>query len=247
MAYNKFAYIYDQLMDGAPYKHWIEYIERISTTYQEEVKTILDVGCGTGTLAIPLAKEGYDVKGVDLSEDMLMVAQEKADQSKVRLQFFQQNMSELNGFYPTDLVTIFCDSINYLDSESNVKSTFESVYKNLRDGGLFLFDIHSQFKIQNIFVGKTFAQEEEHLSYIWECYKGNNPLSVEHELSFFVHLNNNMYEKFTETHKQRTFPLDHYKKWLKETGFEILEITADFTENTPNEESERIFFACVKK
>lgn len=246
MTYNKFAYIYDKLMEDAPYEQWVRYIKRICNNYQVDVKSIVDVACGTGSFAIPMAKAGYEVQGIDLSEDMLLVAQEKARENQVSVQFYQQDMRTIDGFYPTDMITIFCDSLNYLESDLDVQETFAAVYRNLKDDGLFLFDVHSVFKMQEVFAGQTFALDDGALAYIWECYEGERDFSVEHELSFFVKKEENTFERFTEFHKQQTFPIETYKAWLQQAGFTIMEITADFTELAPNEESERIFFACKK-
>jgi SAM-dependent methyltransferase len=247
MVYNKFAYIYDYLMEDAPYEKWLGFLGRVGRENDVDVKTVVDVGCGTGALALPMANMGYKVHGVDLSEDMLLVAQENANKLGVAIQFFQQDMRELEGFFPIDCITIFCDSLNYLDSEAAVQETFASAYRNLKVGGLFLFDVHSVYKMEQIFAKHTFAFDDEEISYIWDCFQGEWDYSVEHELSFFVKKQGNIYEKFTESHRQRTFLVEDYVGWLNKAGFEILEISADFTERPPSKQSERIFFSCRKK
>ena len=250
MAYGKFANIYDELMQDIPYDQWVAFVKDIKE--QNGINgafSILDVACGTGELSIRFAKEGWDVKGVDLSESMLAVAYEKSVDNKVSIPFYEQNMTELSGFEPQDCVAIFCDSLNYLHTEEEIIQTFRAVHESLKDGGLFLFDVHSIFKMSRVFMNATFTLMEEHVSYIWNCYPGEHPNSVEHDLSFFVQTTDesNLYERFDETHHQRTFSKEIYEKWLTDAGFLIEAIYGDEPFNPYFEECERIFFVAKKK
>ncbi|MED1205064.1 class I SAM-dependent DNA methyltransferase [Heyndrickxia acidicola] len=246
MSYEGFAYVYDFLMKDVPYEKWMQFLREKKEAYRIKENHVLDLGCGTGELSVRLSKEGFEVTGVDLSEDMLMVAQEKAMEERVRLSLFQQDMSELEGLGTFDIITIFCDSINYLPSPTEVKKTFEKVHNHLKEGGLFLFDTHSLYKVKEIFMNQTYAENEDEVSYIWTSYPGDEPDSVDHELTFFVNNENGLYERLDEWHTQRTYPMNQYTSWLEEIGFTVKEVTADFTNEAPNETSERIFFTCVK-
>jgi len=247
MTYNRFAYLYDQLMNDVPYERWVQFLEDVFQKYEMLQPSILDIGCGTGTLPISLAKLNYSISGVDLSEEMLSVAMAKAEIEKVTIPFFQQNMVELEGFDQLDCVTIFCDSLNYLETEDQVKQTFIRVNESLKDNGLFLFDVHSPYKIEEIFGEETFFIDDAELSLVWSCTQGEHPLSVEHDLVFFMkEENRDLYERFEEYHNQRTFPINTYKSLLNQTGFEVKEIIADFDEAV-DDISERIFFIAMKK
>jgi SAM-dependent methyltransferase len=246
-AYQTFAYIYDELMDDAPYSDWVTYLKRNQEMYVPNGKKVLDIGCGTGTLSLLLKKEGYDVTGIDISEDMLAVADQKANEANVRIPFFHQDMKELNNLGTFDIVTIFCDSLNYLETEEDVRQTFLSVNKQLRKDGLLLFDVHSVYKIDHLFIGQTFAINDEKISYIWNCYEGPYPHSVEHDLSFFVlDEGTKKYDRFDESHVQRTFPVEIYKQLLIESGFEILSVSGGFFGENIHNECERIFFSAKK-
>ncbi|WP_088013703.1 class I SAM-dependent DNA methyltransferase [Gottfriedia acidiceleris] len=247
MTYNRFAYLYDQLMNDVPYERWVQFLQNVFQKYEMPQPSILDIGCGTGTLPILLAKLNYSISGVDLSEEMLSVAMAKAEQEKVNIPFFQQNMVELEGFDQLDCVTIFCDSLNYLETEDQVKQTFKKVNESLKDNGLFLFDVHSPYKIEEIFGEETFFIDDAELSLVWSCTQGEHPLSVEHDLVFFMkEENRDLYERFEEYHNQRTLPINTYKSLLNVTGFEVKEILADFDEDV-DDTSERIFFIAMKK
>lgn len=246
MTYNRFAYLYDQLMNDVPYEKWFIFLKDVFKKYDLKKPSILDIGCGTGSLPILLAKENYAVSGVDLSEEMLSVAMEKAEQERIQIPFYQQNMMDLEGFDEIDCVTIFCDSLNYLESEEQVLQTFKKVYQSLRVGGLFIFDVHSPYKIEEIFGEETFFIDDAELSLVWSCTQGEIPLSVEHDLVFFMkEEDRDVYERFEEYHNQRTYTVDTYESLLKQVGFEIKEVLADFDQKV-EKTSERIFFIAKK-
>lgn len=252
MSYQGFAYIYDQLMEDAPYQQWLQYIERLAKQHNHTIDRLLDLGCGTGSLAIPLAAQGKRVIGLDLSQDMLAVAEQKARQEGLAIQWLMQDMSKLELAGAVDTIICFCDSLNYLSSEQQVRETFQRVYHYLEVGGFFLFDVHSLYKLEAIFGNHTFAINDEQLSYIWQCYYDPSLEQVEHELSFFVPLENQsedepFYHRFDEYHVQKGYAIAWLRQWLEEAGFYIHEVTADFREESPMEQSERIFFAAQKR
>src|SRR5688572_17542060 len=127
MSYNRFAAVYDALMQDAPYDEWEAYL-------QKEVKggSLLDIGCGTGELAVRFARAGFEVTGIDLSDDMLAIAHEKVEENGYNIPLFQQDMRELDGIGMFDTAVIFCDSLNYLAAADDVKQTFQSVFNHLK-------------------------------------------------------------------------------------------------------------------
>jgi ubiquinone/menaquinone biosynthesis C-methylase UbiE len=247
MNYGKFAYLYDELMTDAPYDQWVSFVLKVVNSNGLETGQILDVGCGTGNIAIPLSKKGLEVTAVDLSEEMLFVAQEKNEAAGTKVQFFQQDMRELEGLGRYDTIVSLCDSINYLNDEDELNATFSRVWEHLNDHGLFIFDVHSIHKIEKIFNGNTFAHNGEDISYIWECFAGVEPHSVEHDLSFFVRDKKGLYERYDEFHKQRTYPIEVYEQALQNAGFKIVTITGDFSFEVLNKDAERWFFVARKK
>lgn len=246
MNYHKFAYLYDQLMQEAPYEEWISFLLSVIKRHGEQECSILDIGCGTGNIAIPLSKEKFSVTGVDLSEEMLMVANEKVGTENVNVKLFHQDMRSLEGLGEYNVVIAMCDTLNYLETEEDLIDTFKSMYEHLATDGLLIFDVHSIYKIDSVFREQTYTYSSEELAYIWECYEGDHLHSIEHELSFFVQNDSQLYERFNELHKQRTFSIEFYKKTLKLTGFQLLSVTGDFSLTSLPDESERWFFVAKK-
>ncbi|MDQ0218233.1 class I SAM-dependent methyltransferase [Peribacillus cavernae] len=248
MTYERFAYVYDVLMKEAPYEKWLYLLITRMDRYQIDGREVLDLACGTGEFTIELAKHGFTVSGVDLSEEMLAVANGKAVRQGLNIPLYRQNMAELDGLGAYDCVTIFCDSLNYVREEGDIPRTFRQVHSHLRDGGLFMFDVHSIFKMEHIFQNHTFAVNDEEVSYIWDCFPGEEPYSAEHDLSFFVlDRESGLYDRFDEFHYQRTYHTEQYQKWLAESGFELLEVLSDLDEKPVHEKTERILFIAQKK
>ena len=241
MIYQGFASVYDELMSHAPYDQWTNWIE----ASLPEKGRILDLACGTGEISIRLAEKGFEVTGIDLSEEMLSFAQQKVSSSQPIL-FLQQDMREITGFDGQfDAVVICCDSLNYLKTKNDVIETFNSVFRVLKSEGILLFDVHSSFKIAEVFPDSTFADQDEDISYIWQSFAGSDELSVIHDMSFFV-WNGEAYDRFDETHEQRTFPVEEYEEMLKNCGFQLHRVTADSTDTEPSAQSERLFFKAQK-
>ncbi|WP_408006858.1 class I SAM-dependent DNA methyltransferase [Pseudalkalibacillus sp. A8] len=248
MSYQHFAGLYDRLMEDAPYDMWVSFVNNAIESYSNgPASSLLDIGCGTGEISTRLAQIGYHVTGIDLSEEMLAVARGKAEQNGLEIPFYQQDMRDLNGFTDQDIAVIFCDSLNYLRTTEDVKTTFQAVFKSMRNDGLLLFDVHTLYKIGEVFSEHTFALNDEEISYIWECHPGEEEGSVYHDLSFFLHIGDAVYRRYDENHFQKTYSIETYTSILNEAGFEILALTADFTDRTPVETSERVFFVARKK
>ncbi|TCP32320.1 methyltransferase family protein [Scopulibacillus darangshiensis] len=246
MAYEQFSRLYDDLMEDAPYDQWVTFVKRASKFADRPIHHILDIGCGTGEISLRLAQLGYALTGVDISDDMLAIAQEKALEDNRLFPLFQQDMRELSLSDTFDMAIIFCDSLNYLESLNDVKETFIKVYEHLNGGGLLLFDVHSLHKINELFVNRQFCLNEDKVAYIWESFPGPEPNSVYHDLTFFSELPSGLYQRFDETHFQKTYSVKEYLNALQEAGLCCLNLSADFTSLAPNEESERVFFIAKK-
>ncbi|RDU35451.1 SAM-dependent methyltransferase [Neobacillus piezotolerans] len=248
MSYGHFAYLYDGLMEEAPYDGWVRLVLDAWEKYGPcGEKSLLDLGCGTGELSLRFARNGFSVTGVDLSADMLSVARAKSEEAGLSIPFYEQDMAQLELPDSYGVIGIFCDSLNYLRKEDEVKSTFSHALSHLAPGGLLVFDVHSPQKIERGFVNHSFSLNGDSVSYIWDSFSGEEPLSVEHEISFFVlDESDGRYDRFDEMHYQRTYPPETYRDWLMEVGFKAVSITADFTNSEPKPDSERIFFIAKK-
>jgi len=250
MAYEQFAYAYDRLMSEMPYSEWIRWTEDRCRDYGLAPKTAIDLGCGTGAITIPLAKSGMKVYGLDLSDDMLAIANDKSENVKLpagaSLMWMQGDLRDWELPEPVDLAVSFCDCMNYLLEEADIEAAFEQIYRGLASNGLFLFDVHAPEVFQSYAEEQPFVLDEEDISYIWTSGLDEERMEIEHNLSIFVQQANGAYHKIEEQHVQRAYEIVWLRDLLVQVGFSEVRIMADFTNEAPNDESMRIFFAARK-
>jgi len=243
--YGGFAYLYDRLMEDVDYGEWANYVETIMMQEANKPHKILELACGTGNITIPLSHKGYDVIGLDISEDMLMVAKNKALKNNKNIFFIQQDMTDLQLEDKYDCVLSMCDGINYIVNEKDLTKVFQNVYDTLEDEGVFIFDISSHYKIKNILGNNTFGENLDDICYIWENYFDEDSSTIEMELTFFVQ-DGKYYRKEEEYHIQRAYQLEEIINILNQVNFNNIKVYDGFNFNKPKSDSERIFFVAKK-
>ncbi|MDN6640529.1 MAG: class I SAM-dependent methyltransferase [Tetragenococcus sp.] len=241
-AFETFALIYDQVMDEQLYDEWLAFTFR----HLKKEKQLLELACGTGELALRFAKKGYDVTALDLSEDMLTVANQQAQSEQVDVQFVQGDMLDLSDIGSFEVVTCYSDSICYLANEEEVQTAFNEVYQVLKKDGVFLFDVHSLYQMDKVFPDYDYHYQAEDFAFLWESYPGEAPHSIEHFLIFFIKDEEDTFTREDELHLERTYPLATYQSLLEKAGFSQVELYADFRDSEPTETSQRWFFVCHK-
>ena len=147
--YGEFADIYDRLQD-IDYDSFVKYYEQIFTRLGLKPSLVLDLACGTGNITLPMAGLGYDMIGVDLSEEMLGIASEKARENNFDILFLNQDMTEFELYGTVDAIVCSLDGVNYLTCDGEVEALFALVKNYLNPGGLFIFDIFSVFILKAI-------------------------------------------------------------------------------------------------
>ncbi|ULO10527.1 class I SAM-dependent methyltransferase [Paenibacillus sp. 19GGS1-52] len=254
-SYGKFAYVYDVLMADMPYPDWLTFAETAWKKYGKPL-TVAELGCGTGSITIPLAAEGYHMTGIDLSSDMLSVAQRKMEEHPQGRRFLRegsvrwvrQNMKEWELLEPVDSVISFCDCLNYLLEESDISDVFARTYAGLKPGGTFLFDVHHPNTLIRYEQEQPFILDESTVSYIWTCELDAPRCEIEHHLSIFAREEgrSDLYRRFEETHIQRAYDPDWMTAELLKAGFSTVNIYADFEWTEADEDAERLFYVVVK-
>jgi len=237
-SYEDFALIYDQLMRDINYKEWFDYIQKLMRKYDIKPEKVLEMACGTGNLTEHLCRSGYDVTCFDLSEDMLSIAYDKLSSYK-NLLILKQNMVDFQINNNYDAVISICDSINYITEPGDLLKVFNNVYSHLKEGGIFIFDINSYYKLSNIIGNNTFVEENDDVFYVWEnCFNEEDNL-CEFYLNFFIK-EKELYRRSEEVHIERAYREEEIISALKEAKFKNIEIFDGLTLNKSHEESERI-------
>jgi len=240
-AYTNFAEVYDLFMDNIPYKDWCSYVAGLLKEHGAKDGLVLDLGCGTGSLTELLADAGYDMIGVDNSEDMLQNAMNKRSESGKDILYLMQDMREFELYGTVKAVLSICDCINYILEYKDLVEVFRLVNNYLDPGGVFIFDLNTVYKYEKVMGDTTIAEDREECSFIWDNYYDEDTKINEYDLSLFIREEEDLYRKYTETHYQRAYTIDEIKKALKEAGLEFLEAYDAFTREPVKDNSERIY------
>ena len=246
-AYEAFASVYDIFMEQVEYDQWMNHIHAIWEKFGLQPKTVIDLGCGTGSIALPLAKEGYDVIGVDLSPEMLTEADHKAMEEGVSVRFACQDMTELELGEEADCILSLCDSMNYLTEDGQLEDAFKSIAQQMKQESLFLFDLNTEYKFKDVLGQNVFGSAEEHAAYIWENDYDEEEKINEYYVSFFIENEDGLYERIEEFHYERAYSMEEIEEGLQAAGMELVEVYDGYSFDAPRAESERLLFAARLK
>lgn len=244
-SYKSFAEVYDILTYDVDYNSRINYVEKLFKKFSQiPVNSVLDLACGTGTTTSMLADRGYEVIGVDSSAEMLNQA--KSKQGERDILYLCQEMCDFELFGTVDAVVCLLDSVNYVLDEEDLIRCFKWVNNYLNPGGVFIFDINTKYKLEQVLAGNIFNDEQDGVFYSWENYFDDEENICEFDINFFVK-NGKEYKRFNEVHYERAYSDKEIKNILKKSGLELLAVYDDLTENLPEKKSEKVFYIARKK
>ena len=241
-AYTGFASVYDLFMDNIPYKDWCAYVTGLLKEHGISDGLLLDLGCGTGKLTRLLAGEGYDMIGVDLSEEMLEVALEHEMEDPKQILYLQQDMREFELYGTVRAIVSICDSMNYLEDYEDLVQTLKLVNNYLDPQGVFIFDMNTVHKYRDLIGDRTIAEARAECSFIWDNDYDPETKINEYDLTLFIQEEDDLYRRFVETHYQKAYELEEVKRAIAEAGMEFVTVYDAFTRKAPDENSERVYF-----
>ena len=242
-----------------------EEAEQLAKNLAAERNTVLDLGCGTGTLTELLAQAGFDMIGVDNSEEMLEIARRKKEISGSDILYLCQDMREFELYGTVGAVCSICDSLNYILEEDELVKVFSLVNNYLYPGGIFVFDFNTVYKYEHIIGDATIAENRDDCSFIWENFYDAESQVNEYDLTIFVRQDSGdgsersaekeaagfycagegndggLFRRFTETHYQRGYTLVQIKEFLKEAGLSFVRALDADTRGEAGEKSERVY------
>ena len=240
-AYTGFAYVYDEYMDNIPYEEWGKYLIDLLNEYGIKDGIVLDLGCGTGNITEILANNGYDMIGVDNSQEMLNIAMEKRGDDTSIL-YLLQDMRGFELYGTVRAIVSVCDSMNYLTEDGDLEQVFRLANNYLDPGGLFIFDMNTIHKYRDVIGDTTIAEDREDGSFIWEnSYDRENALNV-YELALFLPREDGLYEKCEEEHVQKAYSIEAIKAMIVKAGMELVAVCDAYTHNPGDENCERLTF-----
>lgn len=246
-AYESLAFSYDALTYDVPYEKIAAYFQTLLRRSGVRPGIVLDLACGTGSLSVLLAQAGYQVLGVDCSEEMLTVASEKAFELALETppQWVCQKMQRLRLPYAVDAAVCCLDGVNYVTKPAELQEAFRRVCGALRPGGLFVFDINTPYKLRSL-DGQVFLDETDDSFCVWRTSFSEKRRLCHYGFDLFQR-DGDAWLRSQEEHTEYAYTPEELTVWLREAGFQTVDIYGDRTLRAPKEDALRIWFAAKKE
>ena len=240
-SYEKLSNYYDEIiLKDIDYKNIKEFILRKT----ENKNYYLDLGCGTANLSSLIGEYFKETYLIDISENMLALASNKFYDKNIKFKAFNISMTDINLLGEKfSLVSSTIDSLNYIQKAKEIKEVFTHVYNLLEDNGVFIFDLNSKYKLENILGNNTFIYDEDDIFYTWENFLDETTIDM--YLNFFIK-RDDTYKRFTEVHTEKIYETEFIRNTLKDVRFTEIEIYDNYKEKEINNKSERITFVVRK-
>lgn len=246
--FGPLAPFYDELMQVVPYEQWAEYVLLLWEMHGHKAQRILDCACGTGNVSFELAKRGLQVTGVDLSASMIEEAIRKShDQSTLHVEFVQGDLTDFDLQRTWDSATCLYDSLNYITDPSHLEKAFARIAAHVQAGGVWIFDMNSEFALQADLFTQADRNPRKDLHYGWKANYDAATKICTVQMQFEKRQPDGSARTFTETHRERAYSLDEITSLLDRTGWDLLRSYDAYTLNRPRERSERWFFAARRR
>lgn len=243
--YCDFACVYDRLMNDVDYKARTEYLLDLFKKYGKTPTLLLDLACGTGGFSNQIALKDIEVIGVDISEEMLGVARENSCTLGTDVLYLCQDACELDLFGTVDGAICCMDSLNHITDIKKLNKAIEKVSLFLEKDCLFIFDVNTPYKHENILGDNTFVIEDENIFCVWQNEYNAKESLTNIKLDFFIE-QDGAYERYSEDFYEKAYTIEEIKEIAKKNYFDIVAVFDDMSENGLKENSERAIFVLKK-
>lgn len=243
--YEALAGSYDRLTEDVPYEEMLSFAESLLAQVGAKPKSVLDLGCGSGSMAYLLARKGYRVLGLDVSEDMLTQAWDKCAELPAPPFFICQSMTELELPEAVDWVYSGLDSIDYLLDPADCRETFRRAFGALNPGGVFLFDVNTPEKLRAM-DGQIFLDEDEDVYCVWRGEFDEEENICYYGMDLFQRQGKAWVRSFEE-HREYAYSVEELTEYLKAAGFQKIEVFGDRRMEAPGPGEQRVYFRAIKE
>jgi ubiquinone/menaquinone biosynthesis C-methylase UbiE len=240
---QSFASIYDDIMGAVPYGFWYDYLQELLKYYHLKPWKVLDLACGTGSMSLLFAEDGYQVTGLDSSPDMLKVAREKADKKDRKVNFVEADLRDFALEEKHDLAFSLFDSFNYILELTDLQKVFQNVYNALNDKGVFIFDMNTPARLMSIKPGTTMITGDTY-SCIWEDIINKEKIRWQVRLKIYLE---NKGEYFEEFHQETAYDVEDVVKSLESAGFAHIDTYNAYTFDKGSNNDNRIYYVAFKE
>lgn len=247
MSYGIFSSVYDILTENVEYERIADRICSLLHENGVDGGLLLDLGCGTGTLSFLLEKKGFDVIGVDASEDMLAVANEKKYEEESSALFLCQRAEELDLFGTINCAVSSLDTLNHIDSIPKIEKAISLVSLFMDMDGIFIFDMNTPHKHKHVLGNNTFVYDMDEVYCVWQNSYDENAERTDIDLDFFIkNEDDELFERYSESFSEYVYNMDKIVDIIKKCGFTLIGTTDDYSEALVSDATERITFICKK-
>ena len=243
-AYHNLAVSYDRLTNDVDYESTVRFYSDILKREGLHPRTAVDLACGTGSVALLLAQMGLEVTAVDLSEEMLTVAQQKAQKLENPPRFICQPLQELRLYKGVDLAVCALDSLDYITEPGDCKEAIRRIYKALNPGGIFIFDMNTPEKLRAM-DGQVFLDEDEDVYCVWRGEFDQETNICSYGMDLFQR-RGAVWERSFEEHREYAYSASQLKAYLKAAGFTSIAVYADREFAAPGDGEQRIYIKARK-
>ncbi len=257
--YHDLARVYDELQQDIDSAVWADYIQQLETLHsrrsgrgdgQDGRTLLLDLGCGTGSFCLEMARRGYDPIGIDASASMLDQARQKAGEQTADGQpaslFLQQDISRFELFGTVDLIVCLLDTVNHLTRVTQVARLFRLCANYLNSGGLLVFDVATRRHLSRTLGGQIFFQDQPDYSLFWQNnFQARSGISRS-ELTLFSRQPDNTYKRSDEIITERYYSPREIRRWVTAAGLEMVAHLGDLSLKPPKPTQERHFYVARK-
>lgn len=234
--YGAISSIYDSINSSVDYCAWADFIEECFARFlPEKPELVLDLACGTGSMTIELARRGYDMIGIDGSPDMLNIALDRKYGAELShdVLFLLQDMREFELYGTVGAISCCLDSLNYLTEDGDLEKCLSLVHNYLDPDGLFIFDVNTPYKFENVYGENNYVYEEDDCGggafCVWQNYYDKESKICDFSLTVFEkNEKDGTYSRRDEVQSERCYSLFELYDALCNTGFELLGAYSDF-------------------
>ncbi len=222
--YHDLAPFYDAMNAEIAYDDWADAADRvIRCSVKSQAPCVLDLGCGTGSMTIALAKRGYEMVGLDLSPEMLSVAYDRANAEGVgeKIQWTQQDMCDFSLLGHVDAVISTLDCLNHLPTPAKLRACFLRVADVLAPGGVFLFDLNSKRQFEEVYADEVYTMETDEAFCVWQNDYHPSTKRCDFWITLFRMTQDGRYIRSDSHETERYYPLVTVKKSLEEAGITL--------------------------
>lgn len=243
--YEALASSYDALTEDVGYEKRADFLEKLFRRSRIPVKVVLDLACGTGTMTWLLTGRGYELIGVDGSEEMLAAAMSKGGTVQgVPPIFLHQSMPQLDLYGTVDAAICCLDSLNYLTDPADVRRTFRRLHLFVAPGGVLVFDVNTVAKLAAL-DGQVFLDETEDTYCVWRTEYRRGLCT--YYMDLFTLAEDGSWDRSFELHRQRGYSVEQLTRWLEEAGFADVRTWGDGKLRRPVPGEDRVYFTCIRK